>query len=177
MGVQVGRVPVCHPTQHWCVEGGAQVIQVLAVCFAQETKDHKGEGMIYHKGGTWTYQDICDAEDGVDMWRFEKKGDKIFVKYPRKEKNMNDKFFDGAELFKLYAEQGLPLEMALMRIDQAGKTVAWPLFVQEAVRNGWNLKKTYTTIVAGVRDAEIYTKAQMVEFETMAKLFFIREAT
>jgi len=45
MGVQVGRVPVCHPTQHWCVEGGAQVIQVLAVCFAQETKDHKGEGM------------------------------------------------------------------------------------------------------------------------------------
>jgi hypothetical protein len=90
---------------------------------------------------------------------------------------MSGRFFDGAELFKLYAEQGLPLEMALMRIDQAGKTVNWPLFVQEAIRNGWNLKKTYTTIVAGVRDAEIYTKAQMVEFETMAKLFFIREAT
>jgi hypothetical protein len=39
------------------------------------------------------------------------------------------------------------------------------------------LKKTYATIVAGVRDAEIYTKAQMVEFENMAKLFFIRETT
>ena len=89
---------------------------------------------------------------------------------------MNGKFFDGAELFKLYAEQGLPLEMALMRIDQAGKTVEWPSFVQEAVRNGWTLKKTYTTIVSGVRDAEIYTKAQMVEFENMAKLFFIKEA-
>jgi hypothetical protein len=48
--------------------------------------------------------------------------------------------------------------------------------VQEAVRNGWSLKKAYTTIIAGVRDAEIYTKAQMAEFETMAKLFFIREA-
>lgn len=90
---------------------------------------------------------------------------------------MNGKFFDGTELFKLYAEHGLPLEMALMRIHQAGKTVDWLLFVQEAARNGWNLKKTYTTIVSGVRDAEIYTKAQMVEFENMAKLFFIREAT
>jgi hypothetical protein len=88
----------------------------------------------------------------------------------------DQKFFGGAELFKLYAENGLPLEMALMRIDQAGKTANWPLFVQEAVRNGWSLKKAYTTIIAGVRDAEIYTKAQMAEFETMAKLFLIREA-
>lgn len=85
------------------------------------------------------------------------------------------KFFDGVELFKLYAERGLPLEMALMRIDQASKVVNWPLFVQEAVRNGWSLKKVYTTIIAGVRDAEIYTKEQMVEFETLAKLFFIKE--
>jgi alanyl-tRNA synthetase len=89
---------------------------------------------------------------------------------------MNGKFFDGAELFKLYAENGLPLEMALMRIDQAGRTVDWPLFVQEAVRNGWSFKKAYITVVSGVRDAEIYTKAQMVEFETITKLFFMREA-
>jgi len=85
------------------------------------------------------------------------------------------KFFDGVELFKLYAERGLPLEMTLMRIDQAGKAVNWPLFVQEAVRNGWGLKKVYTTIIAGVRDAEIYSKEQMVEFETLAKLFFVKE--
>jgi hypothetical protein len=43
--------------------------------------------MIYHKGGSWTQQDIHDYEDCIDMWRFEKKGDKIFVKYPRKERN------------------------------------------------------------------------------------------
>lgn len=85
------------------------------------------------------------------------------------------KFFDGTKLFNLYAEKGLPLEMALMRINQAGKTVNWPLFIQEAVRNGWSLKKVYATIIAGVRDAEIYTKEQMVEFEALAKLFFVKE--
>jgi len=90
--------------------------------------------------------------------------------------NPNDKFFDGAILFNLYAEHGLPLEMSLMRIDQEGKTVNWPLFIQEATKNGWSLKKTYTTIIAGVRDAEIYTREQMAEFENMAKLFFLREA-
>ena len=34
-------------------------------------------------------------------------------------------------------------------------------------QDGWNLKKTYTTIVAGVRDAEIYTKAQIEIIETV----------
>jgi len=43
--------------------------------------------MIYHKGGTWTYQDICDVEDCIDMWRFKKKGNRIYVKYSRKEKS------------------------------------------------------------------------------------------
>jgi len=90
---------------------------------------------------------------------------------------MNGNFFSGAALFRLYAEQGLPIEMALMRINQAGFTGAWPLFVQEATRNGWSFKRAYTAIVSAVRDAEIYTPAQIAEFEQTAKLFFIREAT
>jgi hypothetical protein len=45
-----------------------------------------GESMIYHRAGIWTQQDINDFEDCVDMQRFEKKGNRIFVKYPRKEK-------------------------------------------------------------------------------------------
>jgi hypothetical protein len=44
-----------------------------------------GKSVIYHKDGTWTQQDMNDFEDCVDMQRFEKKGDRIFVKYPRKE--------------------------------------------------------------------------------------------
>jgi hypothetical protein len=52
----------------------------------KEKNNANCSGMIYHKGGTWTYQDICDFEDCIDMWRFEKKGNRIFVKYPRKEK-------------------------------------------------------------------------------------------
>jgi len=45
MGVQVGRVSVCHPFKHWCMESRAQVIQVLAVRPTQESEDYKGEGM------------------------------------------------------------------------------------------------------------------------------------
>ena len=41
--------------------------------------------MTYHKIGAWTYQDICDFEDCIDMWRFEIIGRGIRVK--RKEKN------------------------------------------------------------------------------------------
>ena len=44
-----------------------------------------GKSVIYHKDGTWTQQDMNDFEDCVDMQRFEKKGDRIFVKYPQKE--------------------------------------------------------------------------------------------
>jgi hypothetical protein len=41
--------------------------------------------MIYHKIGVWTYQDICNFEDCIDMWRFETIGNGIRVK--REEKN------------------------------------------------------------------------------------------
>ena len=47
--------------------------------------------MIYHRAGIWTQQEINDFEDCVDMQRFEKKGNRIFVKYPRKETSMTDK--------------------------------------------------------------------------------------
>ena len=39
----------------------------------------------YRLLGVWTYQDKCDIEDCVDMWRFEKIGDGIYVKHKRKE--------------------------------------------------------------------------------------------
>ena len=39
----------------------------------------------YRLLGEWTYQDKCDIEDCVDMWRFEKIGDGIYVKHKRKE--------------------------------------------------------------------------------------------
>jgi hypothetical protein len=47
--------------------------------------------MIYHRAGIWTQQEINDFEDCIGMWRFEKKGNRIFVKYPRKETSMTDK--------------------------------------------------------------------------------------
>jgi len=42
----MGHLLVCHPLKHWRMESRAQVIQVLAVCLTQETKNHKGANMI-----------------------------------------------------------------------------------------------------------------------------------
>jgi hypothetical protein len=46
------------------------------------TKDNEKP---YRLLGEWTYQDKCDIEDCVDMWRFEKIDDGIYVKHKRKE--------------------------------------------------------------------------------------------
>lgn len=42
---------------------------------------------------------------------------------------MNGRFYPGATVFKLYAEQGVPAEITVMLVHDQGFTVEWPTFI------------------------------------------------
>lgn len=86
---------------------------------------------------------------------------------------MNGRFYPGATVFKLYAEQGVPAEVTIMAVHDAGFTVEWPSFISEAIRNGWTFKRIYTAIVSAVRDAAIFTREQFAEFDAMCRRYFM----
>lgn len=85
---------------------------------------------------------------------------------------MNGNFLPGTNVFRLYAEQGVPPEITVMLAHDNGVTVEWPSFISEAIRNGWSIRKTYTTIVTAVKEADIFQDKQLEEFTQMARNYF-----
>ena len=61
----------------------------------------------------------------------------------------------GSLLFTLKATHGLPLDMALDRVIEAGESVEWPSFIEEARKNGWHDFQTYSELKYGLQDAFI----------------------
>ena len=77
MGVQVGRVLVCHPTQHRCVESGAQVIQLLAVRLEQDAKNNEGNQMKWKERSESHW--VLIAPDGEIVDEIRRNDDYFFV--------------------------------------------------------------------------------------------------
>jgi hypothetical protein len=62
----------------------------------------------------------------------------------------------GAEVFKLKATHGLPLDFSVDRIiNKAGHAIAWAGFVDEARRNGWWDFQIFQCVDDGLFDAEV----------------------
>ena len=66
----------------------------------------------------------------------------------------------GSILFQLKATHGLPLDMALDRVIDAGLSVEWPSFIEEARKNGWPDFQTFDALRYGLQDAFIPQSAK-----------------
>ncbi len=64
--------------------------------------------------------------------------------------------FDGARLFDLKAEHGLPIDFALDRVIAAGvRAVDWPAFIERARACGWWDFQTFRALSEAVRDSDL----------------------
>jgi len=73
----------------------------------------------------------------------------------------SDKVFSGKELFDLHSTYGFQIETSLCLLVERGFVVNWEEFIEEAIRKGWDFRRTLERIKLASLDAG-YTEEFMV---------------